>query len=74
MPEQIQQVLNQILEWWKKFNTKQKALLGSIVAAILLSLVILAVAVSKPEMMPLQNSARDIPSIELSTSLKSEVA
>ena len=53
MPEQIQQILNKILEWWKKFNTKQKALLASITAAIVLSLVILAVVVSTPKMMTL---------------------
>lgn len=53
MPEQLQKILDKVLEWWKKFNTKQKALLASIVAAILLSLVILTVVVSKPEMMPL---------------------
>ncbi len=53
MPEQIQQILDKILEWWKKFNTKQKALMASIVAVIVLSLVILAVVVSKPQMMPL---------------------
>ena len=53
MPEQLQQVLDKILEWWKKFNTKQKALLASITAAVILSLVILAVVVSTPEMMTL---------------------
>lgn len=53
MPEQIQQILNKILEWWKKFNTKQKALLASITAAIVLSLVILALVVSTPKMMTL---------------------
>ena len=53
MPEQLQQILDKILEWWKKFNTKQKALLASITAAIILSLVILGVVVSKPVMMTL---------------------
>lgn len=53
MPEQLQQILNKILEWWKKFNTKQKALLASIAAVIVLSLVILAVVVSTPKMMTL---------------------
>lgn len=53
MPEQIQQVLDKVLEWWKKFNTKQKALLASITATIILSLVILAVVVTKPEMLTL---------------------
>lgn len=50
MPEQLQKIVNQILEWWKKFNTKQKALLISIAATILLALVILAVVVGKPTM------------------------
>lgn len=50
MPEQLQKIGNQILEWWKKFNTKQKILLGSITASILLALVILAVIVGKPKM------------------------
>lgn len=50
MPEQLQKILDQILEWWKKYNTKQKILLGSIVATILLALVILTVVVSKPTM------------------------
>ena len=53
MPEQLQKIANQILEWWKKFNTKQKALLISIAATIILALVILAVIVSKPTMVTL---------------------
>ena len=53
MPEQLQQILDKILEWWKKFNTKQKALLASITAVVILSLVILGLVVSKPVMMTL---------------------
>lgn len=53
MPEQLQKIGNQILEWWKKFNTKQKALLISIVAVILLALAILAFVVGQPTMVPL---------------------
>ena len=45
MPEQVQNILNKITEWWKKFNTKQKALLISIVAVIIVALAILAAAV-----------------------------
>lgn len=50
MPEQLQKVLDQVLEWWKKFNTKQKALLLSIAATIILALGILAVVVSQPDL------------------------
>lgn len=53
MPEQLQKIGNQILEWWKKFNTKQKALLISIAATIILALVILAVIVGSPTMVTL---------------------
>ena len=47
MPEQVQNILNKITEWWKKFNTKQKALLISIVAVIIVALAILAAVVSE---------------------------
>ena len=48
MPEQVQNILNKILEWWKKFNTKQKALLISLTSVVLLALVILAVVMTRP--------------------------
>lgn len=53
MPEQVQKIWNQIIEWWKKFSTKQKILLGSIAATIILALVILALVVSAPTMVTL---------------------
>jgi len=53
MPEQVQNILNKITEWWKKFNAKQKALLISIVAVIIVALAILAAVVSKPNMVTL---------------------
>ena len=49
MPEQVQKILTKITDWWKKFTTKQRILLGSIVAVIILALVILAVVVGEPE-------------------------
>lgn len=50
MPEQLQKIVNQILDWWKKFNTKQKALLISIVSVVIIALAILAFVVSRPTM------------------------
>lgn len=50
MPEQIKKILDRIVEWWKKFNSKQKVLLLSITAVVILALVILFVVVSKPKM------------------------
>ena len=49
MPEQVQKILNQIVEWWKKFNNKQRILLGSIVAVVLIALGILAAVMTTPE-------------------------
>lgn len=34
MPERIQQILNRIVEWWKNFSTRQKALIISIAAVV----------------------------------------
>ena len=48
MPEQVQKVLDRILEWWKKFNTKQRSVLISIVAVVIVALVILGVVISRP--------------------------
>ena len=53
MPEQIQKILDRVLEWWKKFNTKQKALLISSVAVVMVALVILAVVMNQPNMVTL---------------------
>ena len=53
MPENVQNILNKINEWWKKFSVKQKTLLVSITAVILLALVILAVVMNQPNMVTL---------------------
>ncbi len=50
MPEQMQKMGNRILEWWKKYNTRQKILLGSITATVILALALLALIVSRPSM------------------------
>lgn len=49
MPEQVKKILNQILEWWKKFNNKQRILLGSVTGVILIALIILAAVMTTPE-------------------------
>lgn len=53
MPEQVQNILTRIGEWWKKFNIRQKALMLSLTAIVLLSLGILAVVVTRPTYVPL---------------------
>ena len=53
MPENVQNILNKINDWWKKFSVKQKTLLVSITAVIVLALVILAVVMNQPNMVTL---------------------
>ena len=48
MPEQLQKIINRIVEWWKKFSTKQRMLMISLTAVVILALVILGVVVSRP--------------------------
>lgn len=49
MPEQIKAILEKIVDWWKKFNTKQRILLGSVVAVVIIALVILTMVMTTPE-------------------------
>lgn len=57
MPEQVQNILNKVVDWWKKFNTKQKALLISLTAIVILSLVILSVVMTRPHYISLYDAA-----------------
>ncbi len=50
MPEQLKTILDKVVEWWKKFNTKQRVLLASVVAVIIIALVILAMVMTTPSM------------------------
>lgn len=49
MPEQLQKIINRVVEWWKKFNTKQKALMISLTGIVIVALVILGVAMTRPQ-------------------------
>ena len=53
MPEQIRKIIDKVLEWWKKFNTKQRTLIISITAVVVIALVILAYVASRPTMVQL---------------------
>ncbi len=56
MPERIKEILNKVLDWWKKFNNRQRALLISIVAVVVVALIILATVITKPTMVELVSS------------------
>ena len=48
MPEQIQAIINRILEWWRKFTKRQQVLIVSITAVVLVSFIILALVITRP--------------------------
>lgn len=53
MPEKLKQILDKIANWWKKFSTKQKTLIISIAAVVVVALAILVAVMSKPTMITL---------------------
>ena len=48
MPEQLKKIINRVVEWWKKFNTKQNALMISLTSIVIVALVILGVVMTRP--------------------------
>ncbi len=53
MQERLRQIWDRIVAWWKKFNTKQKALLISLTAIVIVALAILAYVMTRPTMVTL---------------------
>lgn len=79
MPENVQKILNKIKEWWTKFSTKQRTLIGSIVAVVILSLVILTVVMSQPKMVTLitcenTNQASEVKKLLDGEGIKTEIS
>jgi len=50
MPEQVQKILNRIVEWWKKFNNKQRIILLSAIGVVVIALIILSVVIATPKL------------------------
>lgn len=46
--EKIKEIINRIIEWWKRFTKKQKILLGGLAATVVIALAILAVVMTRP--------------------------
>lgn len=49
MQERLQQLLERILDWWKKFNRKQQILIASIAAVVIVSIAVLASVMTRPK-------------------------
>ena len=48
MPEQLQNIINRIREWWEKYDTRQKIMMISAVAVVALTIGILVFVVTRP--------------------------
>ncbi|MDE7313757.1 MAG: flagellar biosynthesis protein [Eubacterium sp.] len=51
MPDRIRELLNSIVEWWKKFTRKQQTIIASSALVVIIAAVILTFVLTKPEMM-----------------------
>lgn len=49
MPDRIKDILNRIKEFWNKFTTKQKAIIASVTAALLMAILILVVILTRTQ-------------------------
>lgn len=79
MPDRIKAILEKMKEWWTQFSKKQKTLLVSITAVVLVALVILAVIMTKPNMVVLktcedQKQAASVKELLDGEGIKSEVS
>ena len=66
MPEQLQNIINKIKDWWSKYDAKQKAMMISAVAVVVVALAILGFVVSRPtwKILATVTSATDAQSIQ----------
>lgn len=53
MADRIRAILQRIVDWWKKFTTRQKALIISSIAVVVIALIILGVVATRPQKMDL---------------------
>ena len=53
MPEQIQKIIDTVKEWWNKFTSRQKTLIISIAAGVVLALVVLSTVLTRTHYMTL---------------------
>lgn len=50
MPDRIRELVNRIVEWWKKFTRKQQMIIASSTLVVIFAVAILAFVLTRPEM------------------------
>ncbi len=72
MPDNVQKMVNKVKEWWLKFSTKQKTLVISITAVVILALVILSAVMTRPNMVTIISCENTTQSSEVKKLLEGE--
>lgn len=72
MPEQIQNLINRILEWWRKFTRRQQVLIVSIALVVAVAIAILVMVVSKPKFVYLATAEDATQATEIRSLLSGE--
>ncbi|MBO5302601.1 MAG: flagellar biosynthesis protein [Lachnospiraceae bacterium] len=72
MPENVQKIVDKVKEWWLKFSTKQKTLVISITAVVVLALVILTAVMTQPKLVTIISCENTTQSGEVKKLLEDE--
>ncbi len=65
MPEQIQNIINRILDWWRAFTNRQKILIVSIAAVVIVAFVVLFMVMNQPKWVSLYRATNTAESAEV---------
>lgn len=54
--EKLKELGNKIMEWWNRFTAKQKTLIVSVIAVLIIALVIIVTSLTRPEYVLLRSA------------------
>ena len=49
MPDKVKEIGNKIIEWWKKFSTKQKTFIVAAAAGVIIAVAVIASVLTRPQ-------------------------
>lgn len=66
MPDRIKEMGNRVVEWWKHFTKKQQIIMASSMLVVAIAIAILAVVLTRPEMVIIKNceNAKEASSVQ----------
>ncbi|MCR5100084.1 MAG: flagellar M-ring protein FliF, partial [Butyrivibrio sp.] len=72
MQERLRELLQRVLDWWNKFSTRQKTIIISVAAAVVLTIVILVSILTRPQYILLMNAESTAQASEVIELLEAE--